>query len=127
MFQRLTLLLFITLVWAGQARAESPFSEDKTIRLVLGFSPGGISDLWARAMTPHIPGKPNIIYFAEYAGRLSGIDGKPVLRAERSNRGDTGRNIVMPEPGRLGEHQQSERLVCAGRSRRKRQNRQETP
>jgi len=61
LFQRLTLLLFITLIWAGQARAESPFFEDKTIRRVLGFSPGGISDLWARAMTPHIPGKPNII------------------------------------------------------------------
>jgi len=59
-FQRLTLLLFITLIWPGQARAESPFFEDKTIRLVLGFSPGGISDLWARAMTPHIPGKPTL-------------------------------------------------------------------
>lgn len=46
-------------------RAQSSFFEDKTIRLVLGFSSGGISDLWARAlgraMTPHIPGKPNII------------------------------------------------------------------
>jgi tripartite-type tricarboxylate transporter receptor subunit TctC len=50
---------------AEGARAQSSFFEDKTIRLVLGFSAGGISDLWARAlghaMTPHIPGKPNII------------------------------------------------------------------
>src|SRR5262249_30577958 len=47
------------------AAAQSPFFEDKTIRLVLGFSPGGISDLWGRAlsrrMSQHIPGKPNII------------------------------------------------------------------
>jgi tripartite-type tricarboxylate transporter receptor subunit TctC len=53
------------LVGAYQARAQSSFFEDKTIRLVLGFSPGGISDLWARAlaraMSPHIPGKPTII------------------------------------------------------------------
>ena len=50
---------------AEGVRAQSSFFEDKTIRLVLGFSPGGISDLWARAlgraMTAHIPGKPNII------------------------------------------------------------------
>jgi len=63
--KRVAFFLFITLVWVCQGRAESPFFEDKTIRLVLGFSPGGISDLWARAlaraMTPHIPGKPNII------------------------------------------------------------------
>ena len=65
MLRRVAFFLFITLVWVCQGRAESPFFEDKTIRLVLGFSPGGISDLWARALaralTPHIPGKPNII------------------------------------------------------------------
>src|SRR5262249_13052100 len=45
----------------------SNFYENKTIRLVLGFSAGGISDLWgralSRAMTPHIPGKPQIILY----------------------------------------------------------------
>ncbi|HVR14931.1 MAG TPA: hypothetical protein VMS25_01130, partial [Candidatus Limnocylindrales bacterium] len=65
MLKRVAFFLFITLVWVCQGRAESSFFEDKTIRLVLGFSPGGISDLWARAlaraMTAHIPGKPNII------------------------------------------------------------------
>jgi tripartite-type tricarboxylate transporter receptor subunit TctC len=57
--------LLVTLSWAQQAGAQASFFEGKTIRLVLGFSSGGISDLWARAlgraMTPHIPGKPNII------------------------------------------------------------------
>jgi tripartite-type tricarboxylate transporter receptor subunit TctC len=58
-----TVLLAFSLT--APARAQSNFYEDKTIRLVLGFSAGGISDLWgralSRAMTPHIPGKPQII------------------------------------------------------------------
>jgi len=63
--KRLIIFLLLFLACGREARAQSSFFEDKTIRLVLGFSPGGISDLWARAlgraMTPHIPGKPNII------------------------------------------------------------------
>ena len=59
------ILVVLFLAWGDEARAQTSFFEDKTIRLVLGFSPGGISDLWARAlgrvMTPHIPGRPNII------------------------------------------------------------------
>src|SRR5262245_13683463 len=47
------------------ARAQANFYEDKTIKLVIGFSAGGISDLWGRALTramsQHIPGKPQII------------------------------------------------------------------
>ena len=63
--KRIALCLLFSLNLVPGVRAEQPFFEDKTIRLVLGFSPGGISDLWARAlaraMTPHIPGKPSII------------------------------------------------------------------
>ena len=52
--------------WLGAgAQAQSNFYEDKTIRLVIGFSAGGISDLWgralARAMSQYIPGKPQIV------------------------------------------------------------------
>jgi tripartite-type tricarboxylate transporter receptor subunit TctC len=65
LLRRVAVFLFLTLANVHQVTAQSSFFEDKTIRLVLGFSPGGISDLWARAlgraMTPHIPGKPNII------------------------------------------------------------------
>jgi tripartite-type tricarboxylate transporter receptor subunit TctC len=47
------------------ALAQANFYEDKTIKLVIGFSAGGISDLWGRALTramsSHIPGKPQII------------------------------------------------------------------
>jgi len=57
------LLFFFALV--SPAIAQSNFFENKTIKLVLGFSPGGISDLWgralARAMSQTLPGRPNII------------------------------------------------------------------
>lgn len=57
------LLFFFALV--SPALAQSNFFENKTIKLVLGFSPGGISDLWgralARAMSQTLPGRPNII------------------------------------------------------------------
>src|SRR5436190_23453464 len=59
--------LFVVLLLAAPAFAQSNFYEDKTIKLVIGFSAGGISDLWgralSRAMSQHIPGKPNIILY----------------------------------------------------------------
>lgn len=61
----LGLLLFFLCAWPVSGWAQASFYEDKTIRLVLGFSAGGISDLWgralSRAMSPHIPGKPQIV------------------------------------------------------------------
>jgi tripartite-type tricarboxylate transporter receptor subunit TctC len=65
LLKRSVFFLLLFFAYAHDAGAQSPFFEDKTIRLVLGFSPGGISDLWGRAlsrgMSQHIPGKPNII------------------------------------------------------------------
>jgi tripartite-type tricarboxylate transporter receptor subunit TctC len=59
------LALFCSLTLVSPALAQSNFYQNKTIRLVLGFSAGGISDLWgralARAMSQTIPGRPNII------------------------------------------------------------------
>ena len=56
--KRIALCFLFAFCFVPELRAEPPFFEDKTIRLVLGFSPGGISDLWARAlaraMAPHI-------------------------------------------------------------------------
>jgi len=64
-FGCLGLSILIVCCIAASARAQANFYEDKTIRMVLGFSAGGISDLWgravARAMSSHIPGKPQII------------------------------------------------------------------
>ena len=63
--KRIAFLLLLVLTCSDDASAQFRFYQDKTIRLVLGFSPGGISDLWGRAlargMSQHIPGKPNII------------------------------------------------------------------
>ncbi|MGH7774285.1 MAG: Bug family tripartite tricarboxylate transporter substrate binding protein, partial [Candidatus Binatia bacterium] len=46
------------------AQAE-PFYKGKTVRLVVGFSPGGTFDLWARAVAQHmvkyIPGNPSFV------------------------------------------------------------------
>ncbi len=59
------LAVSLLLLTSGSAVAQGNFYEDKTIRLVIGFSAGGISDLWgralSRAMSQHIPGKPQII------------------------------------------------------------------
>jgi tripartite-type tricarboxylate transporter receptor subunit TctC len=47
-----------------QAQAE-PFYKGKTVRIVVGFSPGGTFDLWARALAQHmgkyIPGNPTFV------------------------------------------------------------------
>ncbi len=50
----------------GKAHAQTaPFYQGKTIRYILGFSPGGFSDRWARLiaryMPKYIPGNPDII------------------------------------------------------------------
>jgi tripartite-type tricarboxylate transporter receptor subunit TctC len=45
--------------------AQADFYKGKTIRVVIGYSPGGTNDLWARAIarfwSKHIPGNPDII------------------------------------------------------------------
>jgi tripartite-type tricarboxylate transporter receptor subunit TctC len=65
MLKKSVFFLLSFFAFAHCAFAQSTFFEDKTIRLVLGFSPGGISDLWGRAlargMSQSIPGRPNII------------------------------------------------------------------
>jgi tripartite-type tricarboxylate transporter receptor subunit TctC len=47
------------------AHAQAPFFQGKTIRIVVGFTPGGFYDRWARLLARHmpkyIPGNPEII------------------------------------------------------------------
>jgi len=49
----------------GQAWAQAPYFQNKTIRIVRGGAPGGTGDLQARALIPflkkHLPGDPTII------------------------------------------------------------------
>jgi tripartite-type tricarboxylate transporter receptor subunit TctC len=63
--RRIQLFLLFFFASISPTLAQSNFFENKTIKLVLGFSPGGISDLWgralARAMSQTLPGRPNII------------------------------------------------------------------
>ena len=61
----LTMLIFGS-VFTTSANAQSaPFYKDKTIRIVVGFTSGGLYDQYARLLARHmgkyIPGNPNII------------------------------------------------------------------
>lgn len=57
-----TLVIGLT---AGPAVAEDQFYKGKTLTIVVGFSPGGGYDTYARALaryvSPHIPGNPTVI------------------------------------------------------------------
>lgn len=59
-------LLISTFYLAGNLRAQSePFYKGKTVRLIVGLSPGGFYDRWARLlarfMPLYIPGNPNFV------------------------------------------------------------------
>jgi hypothetical protein len=59
-------ILLVLIAMVGQAHAQAtPFYKDKTIRIIVGFTSGGLYDQYARVlaryMGKHIPGNPNII------------------------------------------------------------------
>ncbi len=60
----LSILLCAAITAPGHAQTE-PYYQGKTIRIIVGFSAGGLSDQWARmfsrAMPKFLPGHPNII------------------------------------------------------------------
>lgn len=49
----------------GSASAETAFYQGKTVRFLVGFTPGGSYDLWARViatqMGKYIPGNPTFV------------------------------------------------------------------
>ncbi|MGH7772275.1 MAG: Bug family tripartite tricarboxylate transporter substrate binding protein [Candidatus Binatia bacterium] len=63
--KRMTLALLIVLLLSPSLRAQAPFYQGKTIRIVVGYLAGDVHDLWARAysrhMGRHIPGNPDFI------------------------------------------------------------------
>lgn len=67
MTKRIALLLslFLLVAWTPRVYSQAPYYQDKTIRIVVGFTPGGFYDRWARLLsryfTKHIPGNPDVI------------------------------------------------------------------
>jgi tripartite-type tricarboxylate transporter receptor subunit TctC len=63
--------------------AQTPFFEGKTVRILVGFSPGGSYDLWARLiaqhMSKHIPGNPSFV-----VQNMTGQARRPDLRSRHS-------------------------------------------
>ncbi len=62
----LSVLVAVSVFVAATVHAQTePFFQGKNVRIVVGFSPGGIVDLWARFigrhMSRHIPGNPNFV------------------------------------------------------------------
>lgn len=62
---RIILALLILLLQSFSLHAQAPFYGGKTIRVVVGYTPGGTNDLWARVIAQHmgkyIPGNPIFI------------------------------------------------------------------
>src|SRR6476620_7286407 len=60
-----TVLVALTVFTARSGIAQSNFYEGKTIRIIVGFSPGGVYDALARMLSRHIPkyipGHPTIL------------------------------------------------------------------
>ena len=63
-------VLFLTLELLNplnleRAAAQAPFYQDKTVRIIIGFTPGGFYDRWARLlsryMPKYVPGNPNFL------------------------------------------------------------------
>lgn len=63
--KRILLAIVFLLVCSFNLQAQTPFYQGKTIRVVVGFTPGGFYDRWARLlakyMPKYIPGTPEMI------------------------------------------------------------------
>ena len=54
-FRQIGLVLCIMVFGIGFPKSISAFYEGKTIRIVVGFSPGGGFDVYARTLARHLP------------------------------------------------------------------------
>ena len=63
--KRILFVLALVLVVPSCASAQTPFYQDKTIRIIAGFGAGSTDDAWsrliARYLAKYIPGNPNMI------------------------------------------------------------------
>jgi len=44
----------LAILSSSPGQAQTPFYEGKTVRILVGFSPGGAYDLWARLIATHM-------------------------------------------------------------------------
>jgi tripartite-type tricarboxylate transporter receptor subunit TctC len=58
-------LVVAVILYRSPVAAETPYYQGKTVRIIVGFSPGGSYDLWARLIATHmgkyIPGNPTFV------------------------------------------------------------------
>jgi tripartite-type tricarboxylate transporter receptor subunit TctC len=58
-------ILSVIFLWASGAQAQTPFYQNKTITIIVGYQAGDGYDIWARLlaahMGKHIPGHPNMM------------------------------------------------------------------
>ncbi len=63
--KKITFALILLVLWSSNLYAQADFYKGKTVRIVVGYSPGGTNDLWARAVarfwSKHIPGNPEFV------------------------------------------------------------------
>jgi tripartite-type tricarboxylate transporter receptor subunit TctC len=63
--KNMALILFVLMAWTPRIQAQESFYQGKTVRIVVGFTPGGFYDRWARLLARHIgkyvPGNPDFI------------------------------------------------------------------
>ncbi len=92
------LLTSSCLVLSGPAGAADDFYKDKTISVVVGFTPGGGYDAYgrqlARFLPEHIPGKPNVI-----VQNMPGAGSMTAVRALDATQPKDGTVIVIFNPG----------------------------
>ena len=86
------------LVLSGPARAADDFYKDRTINVVVGFTPGGGYDAYgrqlARHLSEHVPGKPNVI-----VQNMPGAGSLTAVRALDVTQPKDGTVIVIFNPG----------------------------
>ena len=70
-YRKLWMVVFLGFISLASAFAQEPLYKGKTVRIIVGFSPGGGLDVYSRAISRHVgqdlPGGPNV-----GGGKMSG-------------------------------------------------------
>ena len=96
--RRAIFTLLLLFLWTSSLHAQADFYKGKTIKIIVGFTPGGFYDRWARLLSrmmgKYIPGNPEIIV-QNMAGAGSMIATNFVYGAAKPD----GLTVVMPAYG----------------------------